>query len=34
MPTAHVNALARLKHDVPTLWLNRGDVGTVLSIWL
>ena len=33
MTTAQVNAVVRLTHDVPTLWLNRGDVGTVQSIW-
>lgn len=33
MPTAHVNAVVRLTHDVPTLWLGRGDVGVVQSIW-
>jgi hypothetical protein len=34
MPTANVNAVVRLTHDVPTLWLGRGDVGVVQSIWL
>jgi hypothetical protein len=34
MAVANENALVRLTHDVPTLWLNRGDVGTVRSIWL
>lgn len=34
MASAHVNATVRLTHDVPTLWLNRGDVGVVRSIWL
>ena len=34
MSTAHVNAVVRLTHDVPTLWLHRGDVGVVRSIWL
>ena len=33
MSTAHVNALVRLTHDVPTLWLGRGDLGVVQSIW-
>ena len=34
MTAAHENALVRLTHDVPTLWLNRGDVGVVRSTWL
>ena len=34
MAAAHENALVRLTHDVPTLWLNRGDVGMVRSTWL
>jgi hypothetical protein len=34
MNTPQVSAVVRLTHDVPTLWLNRGDVGTVQSIWL
>jgi hypothetical protein len=34
MNKTQVNAVVRLTHDVPTLWLNRGDVGTVQSIWL
>ena len=34
MPTAHVNAVVRLTHDVSDLWLSRGDVGVVQSIWL
>jgi hypothetical protein len=34
MNAAHVNAVVRLTHDVPTLWLNRGDIGIVQSIWL
>ena len=34
MTTAQINAVVRLTHDVPTLWLSRGDVGTVQSIWL
>jgi hypothetical protein len=34
MPTAHVNAMVRLKEDVPTLSLRCGAVGTVVSVWL
>ena len=34
MAMAHVNAVVRLIHDVPTLWLNRGDMGVVRSTWL
>ena len=34
MATAHVDEAVRLTHDVPGLWLNRGDVGVVRSIWL
>jgi hypothetical protein len=34
MSMAHVNAVVRLTQDVPTLWLKRGDVGTVQSVWL
>ena len=34
MTAAHENAVVRLTHDVPTLWLNRGDVGVVRSTWL
>ena len=34
MATAHVDEAVRLKHDVPGLWLNRGDVGVVRSIWM
>jgi hypothetical protein len=34
MATAHVNAVVRLTHDVPTLWLSRGDVGVVRSVWM
>jgi hypothetical protein len=33
VPAAHVNAVVRLTHDVPTLWLSRGDLGVVQSIW-
>ena len=34
MATASVNAVVRLTHDVPELWLSCGDVGVVQSIWL
>lgn len=34
MPSAHVDALVRLKEDVRSLRLWRGDRGVVLSIWL
>ena len=34
MTAAQENAVVRLTHDVPTLWLNRGDVGVVRSTWL
>ena len=34
MTTANLNAVVRLTHDVPTLWLSRGEVGVVRSIWL
>ena len=34
MPTTQVDALVRLTHDVPTLWLSRGDVGVVRSVWM
>jgi hypothetical protein len=34
MPTAHIDAVVRLKEDVPTLYLQRGDQGVVVSIWL
>ena len=34
MRTAQVDALVRLTHDVPTLWLTRGDVGVVRSVWM
>ena len=33
MRTAQVNNVVRLIHDVPTLWLSRGDVGVVRSVW-
>ena len=32
MLPAHVNAVVPLTHDVPTLWLNRADVGAIRSI--
>lgn len=34
MPTAHIDAVVRLKEDVPPLRLQRGDQGIVVSIWL
>ena len=34
MAPVNVNAVVRLTHDVPTLWLNRGDMGVVRSIWM
>ena len=34
MRTAQVDTLVRLTHDVPTLWLSRGDVGVVRSVWM
>ena len=34
MTTTQVDAVVRLTLDVPTLWLHRGDVGVVRSIWL
>ena len=34
MTTSNLNAVVRLMHDVPTLWLNRGEIGVVRSIWL
>ena len=34
MTSVQVNAEVRLIHDVPTLWLNRGDMGVVRSIWM
>jgi hypothetical protein len=34
MTAAHENAVVRLTRDVPTLWLNRGDVGVVRSTWM
>jgi Domain of unknown function (DUF4926) len=34
MSSAFLNNVVRLNHDVPELWLHRGDVGVVRSIWL
>jgi hypothetical protein len=34
MSRAFLNMAVRLTHDVPELWLHRGDVGVVQSIWL
>ncbi|MCC6681410.1 MAG: DUF4926 domain-containing protein [Phycisphaeraceae bacterium] len=34
MPPAHIDAVVRLKEDVPTVELQRGDQGIVVSIWL
>ncbi len=34
MPPAHIDAVVRLKEDVPTLELRRGDQGVVVSVWL
>ncbi len=34
MPTVHVDAVVRLKEDVPTLGLRAGDKGVVVSVWL
>jgi hypothetical protein len=34
MMTANLNAVVRLTHDLPTLWLSRGEVRVVRSIWL
>ena len=34
MTTRQVNTVVRLTHDVPTLWLHRGDLGVVQSIRL
>ncbi len=33
MRAAHVDAMVRLKVDVPTLHLQRGEEGVVVSIW-
>jgi hypothetical protein len=29
-----VNKVVRLTCNVPTLWLSRGDVGVVQSVWM
>ena len=34
MACVTVDAEVRLIHDVPTLWLHRGDRGVVRSIWM
>ena len=34
MPIALLNTTVRLTHDVPELWLHRGEVGVVRSVWL
>lgn len=34
MPPAHIDAVVRLKEDVPALELCRGDEGVVVSVWL
>ena len=34
MPPAHIDAVVRLKEDVPTLGLRSGDQGVVVSVWL
>lgn len=34
MPSIHIDAPVRLKEGVPTLWLQRGDEGVVVSVWL
>jgi len=34
MPFTHINALVRLKVDVPNLQLHRGIKGVVVSLWL
>lgn len=34
MPPIRVNALVRLKEDVPEPRLSRGDEGVVQSVWL
>ena len=34
MRSAQIDARVRLTHDVPTLWLSRGDVGVVRSVWM
>ena len=34
MTTPNLNTVVRLTQDVPTLWLSRGEVGVVRSVWL
>ena len=34
MPPVHVDAVVRLKEDVPTHELCCGDKGVVVSVWL
>ena len=34
MPSIHVDAVVRLKADVPIHQLCRGDKGVVVSVWL
>jgi hypothetical protein len=34
MPFTHINALVRLKEDVPKLRLSCGCEGVVVSVWL
>ena len=34
MTPVHVNSVVRLKMDVPTLYLQCGAEGTVVSVWL
>ncbi|MCL4199445.1 MAG: DUF4926 domain-containing protein [Phycisphaerales bacterium] len=34
MPPVHIDAVVRLKEDVPELWLRSGHQGVVVSVWL
>ncbi len=34
MPPAHIDAVVRLKEDLPTLSLRCGSEGVVVSVWL
>ena len=34
MSSPHLKSVVRLSHDVPDLWLHRGDLGVVRSIWM
>ncbi|MBN1126356.1 MAG: DUF4926 domain-containing protein [Sedimentisphaerales bacterium] len=34
MPFTHINAVVRLKVDVPQYRLCRGDEGVIVSVWL